>query len=94
LQRNEEHGGDGVMIAPRYDLVGNRALWLVEFVSERLDADDNAVFDPNALHQLVRTKVVRPKLDLNVRANPPLPHRMAAPASPGKHPTPLRYSAN
>jgi hypothetical protein len=45
-----------------------RALWLVEPVSERLDVDDNPVFDPNTLHQKVRTKVVRPKLNLNVPA--------------------------
>jgi hypothetical protein len=45
-----------------------RALWLVEPVSERLNLDDNAVLDPNTLHQKVRTKVVRPKLNLNVRA--------------------------
>jgi hypothetical protein len=77
------------MIAPRYDLVGNRALWLVESVSERLDADDNAVFDPNALHQLVRAKVVRPKLDLNVRANPPYPTI----AIDGSRPAPVRRCA-
>ena len=46
-----------------------QTLWLVESVSEVLNIGDNPVFDPDTLHQKVRTKVVRPKFNLNIRVD-------------------------
>jgi hypothetical protein len=46
-----------------------RALFLVEPVSEILNVCDNPVLDPDTLHQKVRTKVVRPKFNLDIRVD-------------------------